>query len=170
MEVSSASGPVFHKSASSSRFLQRLTWLSRRRPWKCHRHWILKITHEDCRDGQHERRQELLCIVIDLCIREGNTRTEQSNPCWPLDLHHETTHGKDHRQQVHVIGSRIFLRCSRSSLTCFVSVMISRLINTVACLSRLTWLLCQVFGDPKWSLTSWRTIRSKNSKSGIAIR
>jgi len=86
---------------------RQLSRLYGSRPGQSHGHGILKVTHEDGREGEHKGRQELLGIIIDLSVGEGDAGTEESNPSRPLELHHEATHGEDHRQEVHVIGRGI---------------------------------------------------------------
>ncbi len=78
-----------------------------RRARKRHGGRVLQIGHHDRRDGQHEARHDLLGVVVQLGVREGDARAVDGHPRGPLHPHHQGAHGEHHSQDVHVIRGEV---------------------------------------------------------------
>ena len=79
------------------------------REGKSHRHRVLQVGHDNSGYGQHEAAHNLFGVIIVLGVGKWDAGAVDSHPATPLDPHHESTHGEDHSQHIHVVRCKIII-------------------------------------------------------------
>ena len=70
---------------------------------------ILQIRHDNCRDGKHKTRHDLLGIVVQFSVGERDARAVDGHPSRPLQTQHQSTHAENHSQNIHVVGHQVIV-------------------------------------------------------------
>ena len=76
----------------------------------------MQVRHNNCRNGQHKTRHDLLGIIIEFGVGKRNAGTVDCKPSCPFDSHHQGTHAEDHPQDVHVVWSQVVGRVGLSAI------------------------------------------------------
>ena len=83
---------------------------------------ILQIRHDNCRDGKHKTRHDLLGIVVQFRVGERDAGTVNGHPGCPLQTQHQGTHAEDHPQNVHVVRHQVVIGIGRTAIGVATSI------------------------------------------------
>ena len=83
---------------------------------------ILQIRHDNCRDGKHKTRHDLLGIVVQFRVGERDAGTVNGHPGCPLQTQHQGTHAEDHPQNVHVVRYQVVIGIGRTAIGVATSI------------------------------------------------
>ena len=83
---------------------------------------ILQIRHDNCRDGKHKTRHDLLGIVVQFRVGERDAGAVNGHPGRPLQTQHQGTHAEDHPQNVHVVRHQVVIGIGRTAIGVATSI------------------------------------------------